>query len=158
MQKLFLTFFYTGLSPFAPGTVGSIFAAIVGYFILQYLLVSTLVLFSILITLIAIKEIDKYEKLSNTHDPKEIVIDEVVGVWIAFSLSGTTLFQMILSLIFFRIYDIWKPSIIGKIDKNYKGGLGVMGDDIVAGVLAGISSALCYQLYSYLISQGYITF
>ncbi len=158
MQKLFLTFFYTGLSPFAPGTVGSIAAAVVGYFILQYFPISTLVLLSILITLIAVKEIDKYERSFNTHDPKEIVIDEVVGVWLAFSLSGSTILQMLLSLVFFRIYDIWKPSIIGRIDKNYKGGIGVMGDDIIAGVLAGISSALVYQIYNYLISQGYTIF
>jgi len=158
MRKFFLTFFYTGLSPFAPGTVGSIAAAIVGYLILLYFPVSTLVLLSILITSIAVKEIDKYEKLSKTDDPKEIVIDEVVGVWLAFALSGATIFQMVLSLIFFRIYDIWKPSIIGRVDQNYSGGIGVMGDDIIAGILAGISSALCYQLYNYLISQGYITF
>ncbi len=147
MRKLFLTFFYTGLSPFAPGTVGSIAAAILGYAILLYFPVSTLVLLSILITLIAVKEIDKYEQDFNKHDPKEIVIDEVVGVWLAFALSGATLMQMFLSLLFFRLYDILKPSIIGKIDKNYNGGIGVMGDDIVAGILAGISSALVYQLF-----------
>ncbi len=158
MRKLFLTFFYTGLSPFAPGTVGSIVAAILGYIILLYFPVSTLILLTILITLIAIKEIDKYEKLTDTHDPKEIVIDEVVGVWLAFALSGATILQMVLSLIFFRIYDIWKPSIIGKVDQNYKGGIGVMGDDIIAGILAGISSALIYQLYNYLVTSGYITF
>ena len=158
MRKFFLTFFYTGLSPFAPGTIGSIAAAIVGYMILLYFPVSTLILLSILITSIAIKEIDKYEKLSKTHDPKEIVIDEVVGVWLAFALSGTTILQMVLSLIFFRIYDIWKPSIIGRIDQNYKGGIGVMGDDIIAGVLAGISSGIIYQLYNYLTTSGYITF
>ena len=158
MRKLFLTFFYTGLSPFAPGTVGSIVAAILGYIILLYFPVSTLILLTILITLIAIKEIDKYEKLTDTHDPKEIVIDEVVGVWLAFALSGATILQMVLSLIFFRIYDIWKPSIIGRVDQNYKGGIGVMGDDIIAGILAGISSALTYQLYNYLVTSGYITF
>ena len=158
MRKFFLTFFYTGLSPFAPGTIGSIAAAIVGYMILLYFPVSTLILLSILITSIAIKEIDKYEKLSKTHDPKEIVIDEVVGVWLAFALSGATILQMVLSLIFFRIYDIWKPSIIGRIDQNYKGGIGVMGDDIIAGVLAGISSGIIYQLYNYLTTSGYITF
>jgi len=158
VQKLFLTFFYTGLSPFAPGTVGSIAAAVVGYLILHYFPVSTLVLLCILITLIAVKEIDKYEQSSNTHDPKEIVIDEVVGVWLAFSLSGATILQMLLSLLFFRIYDIWKPSIIRRVDKNYSGGIGVMGDDIIAGVLVGISSALICQLYNYLVTSGYITF
>ncbi len=155
MRKLFLTFFYTGLSPYAPGTIGSIAGAIVGYIILLYLPISTLFLLAILITIFSIKEIDIYEKENNAHDPKEIVIDEVVGVWIAFSLSSATLLQMILSLIFFRIYDIWKPSIIGKIDKNYNGGIGVMGDDIIAGILAGISSALFYQIYLFLIKQGY---
>ncbi|NPA74308.1 MAG: phosphatidylglycerophosphatase A [Epsilonproteobacteria bacterium] len=158
MRKLFLTFFYTGLSPYAPGTIGSIAAAIAGYFFLQYLPISTLTLFSILITAIAVKEIDIYEKEHNSHDPKEIVIDEVVGVWLAFALSSATIFQMLLSLVFFRIYDIWKPSIIGKVDKEYKGGLGVMGDDIIAGVLAGVSSALVYQVYTYLKLQDYITF
>ncbi len=158
MRKLFLTFFYTGLSPFAPGTVGSIAAAIIGYIFLQYLPISTLTLFSIFITVIAVKEIDKYEKEHNSHDPKEIVIDEVVGVWLAFVLSSSTIFQMVLSLVFFRIYDIWKPSIIGKIDKEYNGGISVMGDDIVAGILAGISSAITFQAYNYLLMQGYITF
>jgi len=158
MRKLFLTFFYTGLSPYAPGTVGSIAAAIVGYIFLQYLPVSTLTLLSILITVVAVKEIDIYEKENNSHDPKEIVIDEVVGVWLAFALSSATLLQMLLSLIFFRIYDIWKPSIVGKIDREFKGGISVMGDDIVAGVLAGVSSALVFQIYTYLLTKGYIAF
>ncbi len=158
MRKLFLTFFYTGLIPFAPGTMGSIAAAIVGYIFLQYLPISTLTLFSVLITVIAVKEIDKYEKEHNSHDPKEIVIDEVVGVWLAFALSSATILQMVLSLVFFRIYDIWKPSIVGKIDREYSGGISVMGDDIVAGILAGISSAIVYQAYMYLLTQGYITF
>ena len=142
-----MTFFYSGLFPYASGTVGSIAGAIVGYIILSYFPISTLTLLCILVTMIAIKEIDRYEQDTNKHDPKEIVIDEVVGIWLAFILSGATKFQMILSLIFFRIYDIYKPSIVGRIDKNYKGGIGVMGDDIIAGILAGISSALVYQLY-----------
>ena len=51
-----------------------------------------------------------------------------------------------LAFIFFRLFDIWKPSIIGKIDRDVKGGLGVMGDDVVAGFAAGIASAGVYQL------------
>ncbi len=156
VRKLFLTFFYTGLSPFAPGTAGSIAAAVVGYIILLYLPVSTLFLFSIFITLIAIKEINIYEKTYHKSDPKEIVIDEVVGVWLAFSLSSATILQMVLSLVFFRIYDIWKPSLIGKVDREFDGGKGVMGDDIIAGILAGISSALTYQLYLYVLYRGYL--
>ena len=152
MQKVFLTFFYSGLSPFAPGTVGTLAGAIVGVLILSILPQSTLFLLSILITVIAIKEIDKYEKTTKTHDSKEIVIDEVAGIWIALSLSSGTILQIVLSIIFFRIFDILKPSYIGKIDRDVKGGLGVMGDDLLAGVIAGICSAGVFQLIGYFIT------
>ncbi len=145
MNRLFITFFYSGLSPFAPGTAGSIAAGIVGYIILQYFPVDTLFLLTILITILGIKAIDKYEKLTNTHDDKSIVIDEVAGLWLAFVFSGATLTQIILSFIYFRIFDIWKPSIIGRIDRDVKGGLGVMGDDIIAGIVAGICSAATWK-------------
>jgi phosphatidylglycerophosphatase A len=52
----------------------------------------------------------------------------------------------ILAFVYFRLFDIWKPSIIGRIDREVKGGLGVMGDDIVAGIAAGIAAAGTYQL------------
>lgn len=146
MNRLFITFFYSGLSPVAPGTVGSLAAALVGYFILEYLGVETLFLLTILISLVAVKEIDRYEASSGTHDDKSIVIDEVAGLWLAFAFSFGSLTQLILCFIYFRIYDIWKPSLIGRIDKNVKGGLGVMGDDLLAGVLAGISSALTWEI------------
>ncbi len=145
MQRLFLTFFYTGLAPFAPGTFGSIAGAFTGYVILYYLPVSTLFLLTILISIIAVKSINKYELESKIHDDKSIVIDEVAGVWLAFVLSSATITQMVLSLVYFRIFDIWKPSIIGRIDKKVDGGLGVMGDDLVAGVVAGICSAATWQ-------------
>jgi phosphatidylglycerophosphatase A len=58
--------------------------------------------------------------------------------------------MMIFSLIYFRVFDIWKPSIIGKIDREVKGGLGVMGDDLLAGVVAVICSGVTYELYRYI--------
>lgn len=106
--------------------------------------VSTLLLLTILLTFIAIQEIDKEEKESGIHDASSIVIDEVAGIWLAFTISSGTWIQILLSIAFFRLFDIWKPSIIGRIDKNVKGGLGVMGDDIIAGIFAGLSSAIVY--------------
>lgn len=147
MQKLFLTFFYSGLSPIAPGTAGSLAAALLGYGILQYFPTDTLFLLAILISLIAIQEINKYEATSGTHDDKSIVIDEVAGLWIAFAFTSGSLFELVSAFVFFRIYDIYKPSLIGKIDREYQGGIGVMGDDILAGFLAGISTLIVYQLY-----------
>ena len=146
MRKLFLTFFYSGLSPWAPGTAGSIVAAFVGVLILQYVHVDTLLLLTILITIIGIKQINIYEKETGTHDDKSIVIDEVVGLWLAFVIASDNWTQIILCFIFFRIFDIWKPSIIGRIDRDVKGGLGVMGDDLLAGLIAGICSSAVWQV------------
>ena len=150
MRQLFLTFFYSGLLPYAPGTWGTIAGAVAGVFILKFLGLQTLFLGMILITIISINEINKEEKLSGDHDQSWIVIDEVAGIWLAMSMSGATMMQIILSVIFFRVFDIWKPSVIGRIDREVKGGLGVMGDDLLAGVFAGIASAGVYQALGYL--------
>lgn len=150
LRKFFLTVGFSGLSPKAPGTVGSFVSLIIGLFFLQFLHVSTLFLLSFLVTVIAIKQIDIYEKEVGTHDSSEIVIDELAGMWIALSICGINssnfVIMAILAFVFFRIFDIWKPSIIGKIDRDVKGGLGVMGDDVIAGIAAGIASAGVYQL------------
>ncbi len=146
MRKLFLTFFYSGLLPKAPGTYGTFAGALVGLGILAILPISTLLLLTIFLTLIAIREIDKEEKESGIHDASSIVIDEVAGIWLAFCLSSDTWVQIFLSIALFRLFDIWKPSIIGRIDEEVKGGLGVMGDDIVAGIFAGLSSSIIYGL------------
>ena len=144
MQKLFLTFFGFGLLPKAPGTWGSIAGTVVAYFVLYFLSSTTLFLASILLFLISISVIDDFEKKVNSHDESFIVIDEVAGVWLAVAISGATISQLILSLVLFRVLDIKKPSIIGRIDRNVKGGLGVMGDDMVAGFFAGLISAIIY--------------
>ena len=146
MRRLFLTFFYSGLSPKAPGTMGSLLALVLGVLIVRFLSLETLFLATVLLTILGIKHINVYEEKGGEHDDKSIVIDEVVGMWLALVLSSTTWLQIGLSFLFFRLFDIWKPSIIGKIDVNVKGGLGVMGDDIVAGLVAGICSAGIYQL------------
>ena len=149
-RKFFLTVGFSGLSPKAPGTVGSFVSLIIGLFLLEFLHPSTLFLLALLITVIAIKQIDIYEKEVGMHDGKEVVIDELAGMWITLAICGinssNVLFMAPIAFIFFRLFDIWKPSIIGKIDRDVKGGLGVMGDDIVAGMAAGIATAGVYQL------------
>lgn len=160
MNWFFLTVGYSGLSPKAPGTIGTLASLPLGIAILVYLGPQTLFLSALLITLIAIKSINAYEASSGNHDDQRIVIDELVGLWFALSIApgigfdmailmqwnnGIAL-QIVLSFIFFRIYDIKKPSIIGRIDREAKGGLGVMGDDIVAGFAAGITAAIVWQV------------
>ncbi len=110
---------------------------------------NTLFLAAVLIGLIAITQIDKEEEESKIHDSSYIVIDELVGMWLAMAISGLSLAGVILSFIFFRIYDITKLSLIGKIDKEVKGGLGVVADDALAGVLAGLSVLLIINILGF---------
>jgi phosphatidylglycerophosphatase A len=160
MNWFFLTLFYSGHAPKAPGTAGTLVALPIGVALLMFFGSQTLFMLSILITLIAIKGIDKHEATSEDHDDSRIVIDELVGMWIALAIAPGIMFhcndlgvwsnglavQIVLSFIFFRLYDIKKPSIIGRIDRETKGGLGVMGDDILAGFAAGITTAIVWQL------------
>lgn len=110
---------------------------------------NTLFLGAVFVGLIAITQIDKEEEETKRHDSSYIVIDELVGMWLAMAISGLSLAGVILSFIFFRIYDITKPSLIGKIDKEVKGGLGVVADDALAGVLAGLSALLVINVLGF---------
>ncbi len=148
LRACFLTLFFSGYSKKAPGTIGSLVALLLGLPVLIFS-ANTLFLAAILIGLIAIAQIDKEEKESKIHDSSYIVIDELVGMWLAMAISGLSLAGVILSFIFFRIYDITKPSLIGKIDKEVKGGLGVVADDALAGVLAGLSALLAINILGF---------
>jgi len=159
MNWFFITLFYSGLSPKAPGTVGTLVSLPIGMLILIYFSAETLFMATVLITAIAIREINKYEELSGIHDDKRIVIDELAGMWFALSVAPAIsvnineisnfengfLIQSILSFLLFRYFDITKPSIIGRLDREARGGVGVMADDIVAGFAAGILSAVIWQ-------------
>ncbi|GAA8775090.1 phosphatidylglycerophosphatase A [Helicobacter pylori] len=148
LRACFLTLFFSGYSKKAPGTIGSLVALLLGLPVLIFS-ANTLFLAAILIGLIAIAQIDKEEEESKIHDSSYIVIDELVGMWLAMAISGLSLAGVILSFIFFRIYDITKPSLIGKIDKEVKGGLGVVADDALAGVLAGLSTLLAINILGF---------
>lgn len=164
MNKFFITLGYSGLAPKAPGTVGTLVSLPLGMLILIYFDAYTLFLATSLISIIAIKQINKYEEQTGTHDDKSIVIDELAGMWFALSvapamsvglsdvsvLENGFLIQSLLSFVLFRYFDIAKPSIIGRIDREAKGGIGVMGDDIIAGFAAGITSAALWQGWLYI--------
>ncbi|SFV69956.1 Phosphatidylglycerophosphatase A [hydrothermal vent metagenome] len=159
MNWFFLTVGYSGLSPKAPGTMGTLVSLPLGMLILIYFDVTTLFLAASLISIVAIKIINEYEAQSGNHDDQRIVIDELAGIWFALSVAPATtvtfnqifdlqngfLIQSLLSFVLFRAFDITKPSIIGRIDREAKGGVGVMGDDIIAGFAAGISAAALWQ-------------
>ena len=151
LRFAFLTLFYSGLSPKAPGIAGSLVALIMGMYALEFLYISNIFMIAILVTIIAVKQINIYEKEVGTHDGKEIVIDEFAGMWFALSIAGVGAGMWltgIIAFIYFRIFDIWKPSLIGKIDRDVKGGWGVMGDDLLAGVFAGLCTSMTVEILS----------
>ncbi|WRC14305.1 phosphatidylglycerophosphatase A [Helicobacter pylori] len=148
LRTCFLTLFFSGYSKKAPGTIGSLVALLLGLPILIFS-ANTLFLGAVFVGLIAIAQIDKEEEETKRHDSSYIVIDELVGMWLAMAISGLSLAGVVLSFIFFRIYDITKPSLIGKIDKEVKGGLGVVADDALAGVLAGLSALLVIHILGF---------
>ena len=148
-----LTGFFSGLIPKAPGTFGSIVGVIIAYLVIIFMPNPnlTILLLAVLFTIIGYKLTNEYEANGGIHDDKRIVIDEIAGVLISIGILGNlkqdTLLKLLLAFIAFRILDIWKPSIIGKIDQKAPGGLGVMGDDVVAGAFGGILAGIMYMAY-----------
>ena len=133
-----------GNSRYAPGTMASFITCLIFIYIYDrqihifFLILSTSVIF-----IFAIYSIDSFKNSFSKVDAKEIVIDEFIGqsipVLTMYCLIEKNnlnhfIFYTFLSFILFRIFDIWKPYPINKIDQNIKNGFGVMIDDVVAGI------------------------
>tara|TARA_Y100000992_G_scaffold206911_1_gene141627 strand:+ start:656 stop:1141 length:486 start_codon:yes stop_codon:yes gene_type:complete len=131
-----------GLFPLAPGTVGSIFGWIIFIVLSHYI---EMIFATVLIIFLSIYVSNLATKDIVNKDHKSIVIDEMAGIWLAMipviyiaSSQYERTIYAILALIFFRLFDILKPYPISYVDKNFKGGFGIVLDDLIAGVFAGI--------------------
>lgn len=153
MIRLIATFFYTGLMRPAPGTWGSAAAipaawAIHWAFSFPGLLAATIAVFGLGWWATA-----EYQNLTGTEDPSEVVIDEVAGMFIALTPLSLGLWWVgasphifpypgwIAGFLFFRLFDIWKPGPVGWADRRGDA-LGVMLDDVIAGVFAAFGTAV----------------
>lgn len=161
--RIIATVFYVGHLPKAPGTWGSLAAFPLAYFIfisafytvypsppitLPFNLHSPRLAIEICFTVYALLVIllgwimtRLYLRYSDSKDPKEVVIDEVAGMFTAF-LGCIPIYEkdnqiqiLLLIFLFFRLFDIWKPWLVGWADKKH-GATGVMLDDIIAGIFA----------------------
>lgn len=137
------TFGYVGRAPKAPGTFGSL-AAVPLALLLQMGGDIFYMVFTLLLAAGAIWVAQAYETQFNAHDPKEIVIDEVVGVLIAFTML-TSWSALLAAFVLFRLFDIFKPFPVGWADKKLEGGLGVVADDILAGIMASLIMQVLVQ-------------
>ena len=129
--------FGSGLAPKAPGTFGTIMAVPL-YLLLQPLTTQSYIAVVILISLTGIYICDQSSKLMGVHDHPGIVWDEFAGYLITMIAVPFEWHWVLLGFILFRFFDIVKPQPIGWLDKSVKGGLGIMIDDVLAGIMAGI--------------------
>jgi len=138
---VFLSFFGTGYSPKAPGTVGS-FATIPFMFLFSTfnLSLNFLIGFIIVLTVMACYSAHYIQEKFKTHDPGWIVIDEVIGMLITwlFIYPSFDLQSIFILFILFRFFDIVKIFPANFIDKNVKNGAGTILDDVVSGIYAGL--------------------
>ncbi len=134
--------FGSGLAPKAPGTFGSL-AAIPLLLLIAQTQTWWFVALAIFVCVMGIWICDKTAYDMGVHDHGSIVWDEIAGMFCAFIFVPLSWDTLLLGFLLFRWLDIQKPWLIGRLDKAMKGGLGIMADDILAGVI----TALLLHLY-----------
>ena len=154
MSHLIATFFYIGHLRPAPGTWGSLAALLLGYVIVQTAGVLGLCMGIMITCIIGWWATAAQTKDKDDHDPSEIVIDEVVGQWIAIlpiamwpHAYEISIWYWFLAFAGFRMFDIIKPGLVGWADRQVSA-IGVMLDDIIAGLMTAASIILVMIILS----------
>jgi phosphatidylglycerophosphatase A len=134
------TWFGCGASKIAPGTMGS-FGAIPVHLGLRLLPLPLHLAAVAGITALGVWSSNEMAKAMDTEDPQCVVIDEVAGTLIAMSMvRNAPIGVQVLALGLFRLFDIWKPGVIDTVQHAKPEGVGIMADDVLAGILAGVIS------------------
>ena len=152
LAGLFATFGGLGLIRYAPGTFGSLPGLFIGAILYRvstegqlYWMLSIGLHVGIIILGFFI--IQRTEAAWQTHDDSRIVLDEVIGQSIAASFVSPDLTSLILAFLLFRMFDITKPGLIGKIDRDGPGAFGTLFDDVLAGLVVGLLMWAGYGLF-----------
>jgi phosphatidylglycerophosphatase A len=151
LAKALATWFGCGYSPVGPGTVGAIAAVLIAAALHTYAGWSGLSIgmAGLLLTLPGVWASHIYAKNAGREDPGEVVIDEVAGQLIA--VGGAIIVDwkgLLGAFLLFRLFDIWKPSPVREFEQ-FPGGIGIMADDVMAGVYASLVLALTRWLNVY---------
>lgn len=133
--EMIATFFFVGRVPKAPGTAGSLAALPLAWFLWQ---APTAIAWAITgaVFALGVWAAGRVIRQTGVQDHQSIVIDEVVGIFVTASVATQVWWQYALVFAFFRLFDIWKPGPIRILDRQLKGGLGTMADDLVAALMA----------------------
>lgn len=138
----------SGLSPVAPGTAGSA-AALLPWLLLREQSLAIVLLVIVLAFALGVWASNIVIARLQISDPGAIVWDEFVGQWIALLpllLWPAAWWWIVIGFALFRLFDVWKPWPVSWADRTVKGGLGVMLDDVLAGMLAAAVLALLLYL------------
>jgi phosphatidylglycerophosphatase A len=144
---LLATGFGVGYSPVAPGTLGTLVALPIYYFLSEIpspLYEITLVGFFFLSVWIS----ENAERFFGQKDDQRIVIDEIIGFLITMLWVPKTVPFIIIGFFLFRFFDILKPFPIRRLERKFRGGFGVVLDDVAAGIYANIILHLVYLFIS----------
>ena len=145
LARLIVTFFYIGNAKIAPGSIASLVTTLIFYLFAKYLIFSFFIIIILITTILAFFAVSVFTYKLLEKDRSEIVIDEVIGQSIALlplllfeQNNPPQLFMCIISLLFFRFFDIVKPYPINKFDRM-NNSIGVIFDDILAGIFSALS-------------------
>jgi phosphatidylglycerophosphatase A len=127
--------FGSGLSPWAPGTFGTLIAIPIVLFVMQFGLIVHLT-FAICASIFGIYVCGESARRLDVHDHPGIVWDEIAGFALTMLTVPATWYWIVAGFTLFRVLDIWKPWPIREADHSLRGGLGIMLDDILAGIFA----------------------
>ena len=133
--------FGVGVIPFAPGTFGTL-AAVLIYLLIQPLPLFSYLIFTAIFIIISIFISDWVSKRIHIHDHPGMCIDEFAGFFVTMINAPLGFGWIVLGFVLFRIFDIFKPWPINYIDRHVHGGLGMILDDILAGIYAMFSIQL----------------
>ena len=147
MKHDLATVWGVGYLPWAPGTWGSLAALGPGFMLIwiggNWLLIPGI----IAVTIAGVWASQWYAEEFQKDDAGEIVIDEVAGQWVALLPASLAITDILIAFIFFRAADIFKPWPVNWADQRIPGGIGVMADDLIAGVYAAVGLFALKQVF-----------
>jgi phosphatidylglycerophosphatase A len=126
-----------GYVPYAPGTFGTILGSVM-FFMMKDVSHTFFIQVTVVVAIISLVIAHLAEKSFGEKDCQKIVIDEVAGVLVCYAFVSYSVFNLVMGFILFRLFDIAKIFPARQAQDHLKGGLGVVGDDVVAGAQAGI--------------------
>ncbi|MDE2182132.1 MAG: phosphatidylglycerophosphatase A [Alphaproteobacteria bacterium] len=133
----FATLWGIGAVPLAPGTAASLVAALVAWPVIHFAGGPALALLSVAVGLFGVKVSGDYASESGKEDPPDCVIDEVAGQWLACAFAPPSALGFLAAFLLFRLFDMAKPWPVSAAER-LDGGWGIVADDMVAGLIAGI--------------------